>query len=150
MKDVYDYYLEPPEPYCRTQDGLYVYKNGERHQFYDYDLYVAGLACDKNTSKEFCVIIHRLPFDQVIQFSMWSSTTEQTRPCMKRMSDCSAQALGENKLTMRKYVQAYIEKWRELYKENEISLRENCFAADGYQKKVMWNHVFDIRTAPIF
>jgi hypothetical protein len=148
--------IEPPTPFARAEDGLYVKIEDVDIRFYSNDLYVDSVAYDESLPAEVVVIKHHLPQDGWLEFNMKTSALTDTRSAMVSLFDNHVTVVGQKeKKFMVSYIESYAEKlkrerklnhllcqmgWKNIHDETKFVLGKRMFNEDGTVTTVSMAH----------
>lgn len=102
---------EPPDNFRRSKEGLFVKQEDRWIKFYDQDLYIDMLAYDESLSYETMTIVHHLPFEGQLRFTIRSSLVNDPKLLMNILSDNHVKVVGfQEKKLMAAYLEGYAAK----------------------------------------
>jgi len=97
-----------PFGFRRSEEGLFVEKEGRWIKFYDRDLWVDKLAFDESLGYEIMVIKHSLPHEGSLECTLRSSIVQDPKAFMIGLSDQHIKVIGtQEKKIMVAYVESY-------------------------------------------
>ena len=107
--EVFEDFIEPPKPFMRAQDGVYVELEGEPPvKIYDYDLFPVDLCWDEHLGYETVVVRHFLPRDGWKEFRIRSALVESPKEFNMALRDNHVKPI--NSKMMAAYMASYMKK----------------------------------------
>jgi hypothetical protein len=117
--------LQCPTPagFRRSEEGLFVERDGRWIKFYDRDLWLHQLAYDESLGYEVMVVRHSLPYEGEVECSLRSSIVNDPKALMIGLSDNHIKVVGQE---AKKVMVGYIESYQQVLQRNRRMTRLLC------------------------